>query len=107
MIKRFLVFLFGDGSNPSPIGEEKIKLFAMRSYRLGAHTKTDLNVPLVWIPKYRKKVLPGAIAVCTPDILHQIAYEYDFIPPGMGGRFFIASNVRETFLFTIHPNAFR
>jgi len=25
----------------------------MRLYKLGAHTKTDLRVHLIWIPKYR------------------------------------------------------
>jgi len=27
----------------------------MRLYKLGAHTKTDLKVQLIWIPKYRKR----------------------------------------------------
>ncbi|HDM77767.1 MAG TPA: IS200/IS605 family transposase, partial [Deltaproteobacteria bacterium] len=34
----------------------------MRLYRVGAHTKTDLKVHLIWIPKYRKKVLTGTVA---------------------------------------------
>ena len=29
----------------------------MRLYKLGAHTKTALKVHLIWIPKYRKRVL--------------------------------------------------
>jgi putative transposase len=49
----------------------------MRRYRLGAHTKTDLKVHIVWISKYRKKVLTGQVAVRTRDILRQIAFEHE------------------------------
>ncbi len=35
----------------------------MRRYRVGAHTKTDLKVHLVWVPKYRKKALTGEVAI--------------------------------------------
>ena len=49
----------------------------MRRYRLGAHTKTDLKVHLVWIPKYRKRVLTGPVAVRARDILRQIAMEHE------------------------------
>ena len=49
----------------------------MRHYRVGAHTKTDLKVHLIWIPKYRKKVLTGQIAIRTRDLLRQIAMEHE------------------------------
>ena len=49
----------------------------MRRYRLGAHTKTDLKVHVVWIPKYRKRVLTGDVAVRTRDILRQISAEHE------------------------------
>ncbi len=49
----------------------------MRRYRLGAHTKTDLKVHLIWIPKYRKRVLVGPVAVRARDILRQIAMEHE------------------------------
>ena len=49
----------------------------MRRYRLGAHTKTDLKVHIIWIPKYRKKVLMGPVAVRTRDVLRQIAFEHE------------------------------
>lgn len=49
----------------------------MRRYRLGAHTKTDLKVHLIWIPKYRKKVLTVQVVLRTRDILRQIAYEHE------------------------------
>ena len=49
----------------------------MRQYRLGAHTKTDLKIHLVWIPKYRKPILTGEVAVRTRDLLRQIAMEHE------------------------------
>jgi putative transposase len=49
----------------------------MRLYKLGAHTKTDLKVHLIWIPKYRKRVLSGQVAIRTRDILRQIALEHE------------------------------
>ncbi len=49
----------------------------MRHYRLGAHTKGDLKVHLVWVPKYRKSVLVGEVAVRVRDLLRQIAAEHE------------------------------
>ncbi len=49
----------------------------MRHYRLGAHTKSDLKVHLVWIPKYRKQVLTGEVAVRVRDLIRQIASEHE------------------------------
>ena len=49
----------------------------MRLYKVGAHTKTDLKVHVIWIPKYRKKVLTGEVAIRTRDILRQIALEHE------------------------------
>ena len=47
----------------------------MRRYQLGAHTQTDWKVPLLGIPKYRKRVLTGQVALRGRDILRQIALE--------------------------------
>ena len=49
----------------------------MRRYTLGAHTKTDLKVPLVWIRKYRKRVQRGELAIRVRDVLRQIAVEHE------------------------------
>ena len=49
----------------------------MRHYRLGAHTKSDLKVHVVWIPKYRKPVLTGDVALRVRDILRRIASEHE------------------------------
>ncbi len=49
----------------------------MRHYRLGAHTKSDLKVHVVWIPKYRKPVLTGDVALRVRDIIRRIASEHE------------------------------
>ena len=49
----------------------------MKRYRIGAHTKYDMKVHLVWIPKYRKKVLTGEVAIRVRDLLKQIAMEHE------------------------------
>ena len=43
----------------------------------GVHTKTDLKVHLIWIPKYRKRILLGQVAIRTRDVLRQIATEHE------------------------------
>ncbi len=49
----------------------------MRRYRVGTHTKTDLKVHLIWIPKYRKKVLTDHVANRTRDLLRRIAMGHE------------------------------
>lgn len=49
----------------------------MRNYRLGAHSKFDMKVHIVWIPKYRKKVLVGEVALRVRDLIRQIAMEHE------------------------------
>ncbi len=51
----------------------------MRRYRLGSHTKSDLKVHIVWVPKYRKGVLVGDVAVRARDLLRRIAMEHDLV----------------------------
>ena len=49
----------------------------MRSYRLNSHSKYELKVHLIWIPKYRKRVLTGQVAERARDILRQICMEHE------------------------------
>jgi len=44
----------------------------MQYYRTTAHTKFDHKYHLVWITKYRKKVLTGIIGLRTREIIKQI-----------------------------------
>jgi putative transposase len=48
-----------------------------KSYRKGAHTRHDLKVHLVWIPKYRKKILIGEVARRVRDVIRQVAMEHE------------------------------
>ena len=49
----------------------------MRLYRTGPHSEFDLQVHLVWIPKYRKAVLVGPVALRVRDLLREIAMEHE------------------------------
>jgi putative transposase len=49
----------------------------VRNYRTGPHSKFDLKVHLVWIPKYRKAVLVGPVALRVRDLLREIAMEHE------------------------------
>ena len=49
----------------------------MRHYRLGAHTKSDLKVHVVFIPKYRKPVLTWDVALRVRDLMRTIASEHE------------------------------
>lgn len=44
---------------------------AMSRYRKGSHTKHRLQYHLVWIPKYRKRVLRGKIAARLKKLLYE------------------------------------
>jgi putative PIN family toxin of toxin-antitoxin system len=43
----------------------------VRHYRLGAHTKSDLKVHLVFVPKYSKAVLTGEVAIRVRGLLRR------------------------------------
>ena len=49
----------------------------MRRYLLGTHTKPDLKVHVIWLPKYRKRILTGPVAIRVRDVLRQIALEHE------------------------------
>jgi putative transposase len=44
---------------------------------VGAHTKHDLKVHLIGVPKYRKAVLTGQVAVRVRDLIRQMAMEHE------------------------------
>lgn len=49
----------------------------MEYYRTASHTKFDNKYHLVWVTKYRKKVLSGQIGLRARDIIRQICENYD------------------------------
>lgn len=46
---------------------------ASREYWTGAHTKHKLRYHLVWVPKYRKRILIGKLAKRLHELLYQAA----------------------------------
>ena len=51
----------------------------MRSYRKSSHSIHDLKVHLIWITKYRYKVLTPEIGVRVRDIIRQICDSKDIV----------------------------
>ena len=45
---------------------------AEKEYRLGSHTVYDIKYHVVWVTKYRYKVLAGEIAARARDIIRQV-----------------------------------
>jgi putative transposase len=45
----------------------------MSKYWAGAHTKHKLMVHIVWLPKYRKRILKGALAMRIEELLRECA----------------------------------
>jgi REP element-mobilizing transposase RayT len=72
----------------------------MRRYRTGAHAKYDLKVHIVWVPKYRKRILTGPVArgyfavtsgAITDDMINEYINEQEGEPVGDDSRFQIDS----------------
>lgn len=49
----------------------------MKNYRTTSHSKYDLKVHLVFLPKYRKRILVGNIGEKVRDLIRQICTEID------------------------------
>ena len=49
----------------------------MAEYREGSHSRYDLKIHVVWIPKYRKKGLVGDIAVRVRELIREICLAND------------------------------
>jgi putative transposase len=49
----------------------------MQNYRKTSHTTYDCKYHIVWITKYRKKVMAGVIAERVREIIRQICKEQD------------------------------
>lgn len=67
------------GENPLPFGRRPrvgpvyyLRYFDMQNYRKGSHTLFDLKYHLVWVTKYRRQVLVGAVAERTRELIRGI-----------------------------------
>ena len=49
----------------------------MKEYRRGAHSVFEIHLHLVWVTKYRRKVLTGEVALRVRDVLRQICGDQD------------------------------
>ena len=49
----------------------------MEYYRTGSHTRYDIKVHLVWVTKYRKKVLGGEISERIRELIREICFQED------------------------------
>ena len=49
----------------------------MENYRTASHSKTALKAHLVWVPKYRKKVLFGDTAIRVRDLVREVCQAKD------------------------------
>jgi putative transposase len=59
----------------------------MAEYREGSHSRFDLKIHVVWITKYRKKVLVGDIAVRVRELIREICLANDIqIVKGHGSQ---------------------
>ena len=50
---------------------DKPKKASRTAYQTGAHTTHRLRFHLVWIPKYRKRILTGAIALRIEELFRE------------------------------------
>ena len=48
-----------------------------RSYHSGGHSRHDLKVHLIWIPKYRKRVLMGELGEAVRALIRRLCSEID------------------------------
>ena len=51
----------------------------MTEYRTGAHVVYDIKYHLIWITKYRYRVLRGRVAERTRDLIRQICQSRDIV----------------------------
>lgn len=51
----------------------------MVEYRQSSHAVWDVKYHIIWVTKYRYKVLRGEIAARTPDLLRQICQGRDVV----------------------------
>ena len=62
------------GENPSPLGEDfSLTIFVlMQKYRKTSHTVYDIKYHIVWITKYRKRILTGELAKRVRELIREV-----------------------------------
>ena len=61
------------GENPLPLGKDlSLALCLMQKYRKISHTVYDIKYHLVWVTKYRKKILKGELAKRVRELIREV-----------------------------------
>ncbi len=62
------------GENPSPLGDDfsLTYLCIMQKYRKTSHIVYDIKYHIVWITKYRKKILAGELAKRIRELIREV-----------------------------------
>ncbi|MDR1348158.1 MAG: IS200/IS605 family transposase [Prevotellaceae bacterium] len=47
----------------------------MQSYKSGSHTRYDVQYPIVWITKYMKPIMEGAVSERLRELVRQICQQ--------------------------------
>jgi len=47
----------------------------MQTYKSGSHTRYDIKYHIVWITKYRRPILEGAVAERVRELIRQICMQ--------------------------------
>ena len=55
-----------------------LNYFFQDNTKSGSHSRYNLKYHIVWIPKYRRSLLVGALAVRLREIVYEVAEEYGF-----------------------------
>jgi len=68
------------GLKPSPLGET-FRFFRYRvvmdSYRTSSHSRYSLKYHFVWVTKYRKPLLTGAVSLRVRDLVREVCQKND------------------------------
>jgi putative transposase len=51
----------------------------MKDYRRGAHSVFEIHLHLVWVTKYRRKVLTGEVGLRVREVIRQICGDHDVV----------------------------
>jgi putative transposase len=49
----------------------------MENYRTGSHSRFDIKYHFVWVTKYRKSILTGAVGTRVRDLVREICRTYE------------------------------
>ncbi len=65
------------GLKPSPSGETfrfyiSVTMFGMENYRTGSHSRFNIKYHFVWVTKYRRPILTGAVGIRLRALVREV-----------------------------------